>query len=348
MPYLIRYLAEMSSIIYTVKKYLAISKNAFVEETFRAGKPFRRLDSYLAVKFPDYSRSLLQKFIKERLVMVNGRPAKASSRLVENDVVSARIPRLIAPKLIPSEIPLDVLYEDEHMLAVNKPAGLVVHPAGVHQTDTLVNAVLHYLRILPESDDILRPGVIHRLDKDTSGVILIAKTNAAQSGLSAQFRDRSIKKTYYAFVEGVPRYDEYVIDAPIKRHPKDPLKMGVAKVTDSRQKSAKTYFKVLRKFRDLSLLEVRPVTGRTHQIRVHLASVGHPCIGDRAYNPNWRFCLSRLINSPEDKVILERQALHARELAFSHPATGKPMVITAPLTADLLNILRVLGCNDIA
>ncbi|MBI4245044.1 MAG: RluA family pseudouridine synthase [Planctomycetes bacterium] len=328
-----------------MKRYLELSGDSFVKEEVIAHSNFRRLDSFLANRFPDYSRSLLQRFIKEGLVTVNGVQSKPSGRITENDLISLKIPKIITPALIPTDIPLNIIFEDDHLLAVNKPPGLVVHPAGRYTTNTLVNAVLNYLKILPETDDIYRPGIVHRLDKDTSGVILVAKTNLANADLAKQFRDRTIKKVYRAIVEGTPRFDQDVIQLSLKRHPKQYVKMGIAKKTDSKQKSAETFYKVVVRFEKYALLEVKPLTGRTHQIRVHLANIGHPCVGDLIYNPRGKLLMSHIKHiskNEEDRVILERQALHAYKLTFIHPKTGSEMTIVADMPDDLQNVIELL------
>ena len=277
-----------------------------------------RLDRWLAEQWPALSRARWQKALAAGLVCVNGTPARASDPLHPGDRVDAQFP---PPETIHStaaeDIPLDILYEDDHLLCLNKPPGLVVHPAAGHWQGTLVNAVLHHCRALSSGEHPLRPGVVHRLDKDTSGCILVAKTDAAHAELARQFAARSAQKTYLAIVRGKPRTTAGVVTGAIARHPVHRQRMAVSQRTGAR--AAETLWKVLSSTGPLSLLECRPKTGRTHQIRVHLKHLGHPIAGDRTYGGGADF---------------PRQLLHAWKLAITHPATGETMNFTAPIPDD--------------
>ena len=288
-----------------------------------------RIDVFLTGRLPTLSRSLIQRFIKEGRATVNGRVARASSKVGRGDRVEIEVPHIIRPKMVPTEMPLDILFEDEHFIAINKPPGLVMHPSTGHWEDTLVNAVVAHLKIPAEATDIVRPGIVHRLDKDTSGVIVMGKTNAGLAGLAKQFRERTIEKEYRAIVYGVVASDEGEISLPIGRHRTDAKKMGVARAGTG--KEAVSRFRVLQRFAQATYVSVLPETGRMHQIRVHLASVGHPCVGDPLYGA--------------DRPAVEgmaRQALHAYRLTLTHPATGGSMTVIAPLATDMAAVLGQL------
>lgn len=308
-----------------------------IRHEFDAKTGADRLDVFLSKRLPEFSRTLFQKLIKEGRATINGKPAKPGRKVLSGDKVVVEVPRLLLPELIPTEIPLEVLYEDEDMLAVNKPPGMVVHPAGGHWDDTLVNALLAYFKLAPESKDIFRPSITHRIDKDTSGVVLVGKTQRATANLTRQFRDRTIDKTYHAIVEG--EIADGVIERPIDRHRKDRFRMGAAKAGEG--KEAMSIVKVLKAFRGFTYIAVKPVTGRTHQIRVHVATVGHPCVGDPLYAGK---ILRRgdLDGSDDETPVMKRQALHAHTIRFAHPKDGRPMEISAPLPADMRALLHLL------
>jgi len=272
----------------------------------------RRLDRFLADADPEISRSKVQRDIRDGRVSVSGEVTRQPAhRLRENDEIVWEIADR-AP-LIPLPIPLDVLYEDEHLVVVDKPAGLVVHPGAGTESPTLVEGLLAD-RTLPPSDDPVRPGIVHRLDKETSGVILVAKTSTALAHLQRQFAARSVEKTYLAVVHGVIAEGEGTIDAPIGRDPARPWRMCVR----SRGRAARTDFRVLHRLRDSTLLLVRPHTGRTHQVRVHLQYIGHPVQGDPIYGDARR----------------RRLMLHAWRIAVQHPETGKSLRFEAPIPAE--------------
>jgi 23S rRNA pseudouridine1911/1915/1917 synthase len=283
-----------------------------------------RLDQFVSRSLPSLTRSRVQKLIHEGRVLVAGSRAKASLRLDAGLVVTVEIPPAEPAAAVPQPMALDVLYEDADILAVNKPAGMAVHPSPGHAHSTLVNAILAQCDDLSGIGGVMRPGIVHRLDRDTSGVILVAKNDAAHQGLARQLKDRSVEKTYIALVDGVPAPAEGVIDAPIARHGRQRQRMAI--VEGGRE--AVTAYRVVERFAEVSLVEARPRTGRTHQIRVHLAAIGHPIVGDAVYG--------------RKSAIIARQFLHARHIAFAHPTTGERIELEAPLAADLLGALETL------
>jgi len=278
-----------------------------------------RLDRWLAVQWPQCSRARWQKSLAAGLVRVNGQPARASESVRIGDSIEAGIaPESLAPAdAQPEDIPLRIIYEDDDLLCLDKPPGLVVHPAAGHWQGTMVNAVLHHCADVSSGQHPLRPGIVHRLDKDTSGCILVAKNDAAHAGLSRQFAERSAKKVYLAIVRGRPRASAGSISGPIARHPVHRQRMAVSHKPGSR--AAETAWKLLASDGKLSLLECRPKTGRTHQIRVHLKHLGHPIAGDRVYGGGADY---------------PRQLLHAWKLEIRHPRTGKDLAFCAPPPDD--------------
>lgn len=289
-----------------------------------------RLDIYLSEnsRFCNYSRSFLQSLIKKESVTVNGRPVRPGHKLQPNDLVEITLPPPEASLLRPEPVHFDVLYEDDSLLIINKPAGLVVHPAAGHQHGTLVHGLLFYCRDLSGISGEERPGIVHRLDQDTSGVMVVAKDDQAHRALVRQFANRKVCKTYLALVAGVPRDNKGRIDRPIGRHPVHRKKMAV---TPASGREASTEWSLLESFgRDCSLLEVTPHTGRTHQIRVHLSSVGLPILGDPLYGKQGKAAAG---------VSVPRLCLHAKTLSFSHPVTGEQVSFTAPLPDDLQMVI---------
>jgi 23S rRNA pseudouridine1911/1915/1917 synthase len=292
--------------------------------SFTADASGSRLDKYVVQQCPDLSRTQIQKLIAGSHILVNGVSAKASQKLVTGDKVAIRVPPAPSSSLTPENIPLTIVYEDSDLLVIDKPAGLTVHPAPGHYTGTLVNAVLAH------SPDITggaaaRPGVVHRLDKDTSGLIIIAKNERAHMKLAAQFKDRQVNKTYVTLVQGRLTPEEGLIEANIGRSPHDRRRMAVI----DRGRTASTFYKVIRYIHHYTLLEVRPKTGRTHQIRVHLAAIGFPVVGDATYG----------VKSPW----LDRQFLHARKLGFKLPSTGEYREFESALPPDLAQMLQKLA-----
>lgn len=288
-----------------------------------------RLDRILTVMLPGESRSRLQKLIREGAVLVNGSPVtKTGFALRGGESLSIRIPAPAPASLTPEPIPLDILFENDVLLVVNKPPGIVVHPSAGHSHGTLVHAVLAHAPDLSGIGDERRPGVVHRLDKDTSGLILFAKNAAAQRALQREFHDRRVEKVYLALVDGVPPTPTGRIEAPIGRDPRHRQRMAV--VPQSRGRDAQTYYRTLERFDEYSLLELHPRTGRTHQIRVHLAFLGCPVTGDRVYG-------RRKAGLP-----VSRQMLHAQSLRITLPGESEPRLFKAPLPADFDDALAAL------
>jgi 23S rRNA pseudouridine1911/1915/1917 synthase len=277
-----------------------------------------RLDRWLAARVEGLSRARIQALVASGDILRNGAPTRSSETLRAGDTLAVHIPEpepLAA--LQPEDIPLAILHEDADLLVLDKPAGLVVHPGAGNDTGTLVHALLHHCRDLSGIGGVERPGIVHRLDKETSGCLVIAKNDLAHHALAAQFADRTTEKIYLAIVEGAPKHKTGVIDKPIDRHAINRQMMTIAKPGKGRD--AVTHYKVLASAGGLSLVECRPKTGRTHQIRVHLKHLGHPIVGDPAYGKRGKF---------------ERHLLHAWKLAFDHPRTGARLAFTAPVPAD--------------
>jgi len=287
-----------------------------------------RLDRFLTLNLPDYSRMQVQKLIKEGNVQVNEKPSKSSMRLSTGDRLRVDIPDDPTVLEIPAEdMPLDIVYEDEHMIAINKPPGLVVHPAFGHWDGTLVNGLLaRYPHLRDQFPDPERPGIVHRLDKGTSGVMLVALTPEAQENLTEQFKARTVKKIYWALVEKRPQTEQGRIEAPIARDTNNRQMMAVSEGG----KAALSEYYVLKHFENHTLVEVHPHSGRTHQIRVHLAFIGCPVVGDRVYGYRQR------------SILMKRPFLHARSIRFAHPVTEKDMSLEVELPGDLWDILEKL------
>jgi 23S rRNA pseudouridine1911/1915/1917 synthase len=284
-----------------------------------------RLDVFIARCCPELSRSHARRLINEGLATVGGRAGKPSDRLPSGALVTVNIPPPVEPDLTPEHVPLTIIYQDFDILVVDKPPGLTVHPAPGHPAGTLVNALLAISPELRAMTGTLRPGIVHRLDKDTSGLMVVAKNERAQRTLAQQLKDRRVHKTYLALVSGVPSPRQGVIEAPISRHPKNRKKMAV--VAGGRE--AVTKYRVREEFDGLyALLEVEPVTGRTHQIRVHMAAIGHPVVGDHTYGRR--------------SEIAGRQFLHAWKLAFAMPLGGRTVEFESPLPPDLRRALEGL------
>ena len=285
-----------------------------------------RLDKFLSAMLPDQSRSYLQKIIKDGNVLVNGEPKKSSYRLEDGDEVTADLPELKSPDIEPENIPLDILYEDDSILMVNKPKGMVVHPSAGHYTGTLVNAVLwHCQGQLSGINGVSRPGIVHRIDKDTTGVLVVCKNDTAHNAVAAQLKEHSITRKYRAIVHGVIKEDEGTVDAPIGRHPTERKKMASGVKNGKR---AVTHYRVLERFQGYTYVECQLETGRTHQIRVHMASIHHPLLGDTVYGP------------AKDSHHLEGQTLHAMVLGLIHPVTGEYLEGEAPLPEYFENLLK--------
>ncbi|HVR70499.1 MAG TPA: RluA family pseudouridine synthase [Vicinamibacteria bacterium] len=306
--------------------------------TVEAGEAGERLDRWLAVKLPALSRARLQALIEKGAVRVDGGSARASSRVKVGQSVEVTVPPPAAAEPQPEDIPLRVLHEDSRLLVVDKPAGLVVHPGAGTAAGTLVNALLHRVKDLSGIGGVLRPGIVHRLDRGTSGLLVVAKDDATHRDLARQFAARGVEKEYLAVVLGRPRRATGTIDAAIGR---DPVHRQRMSVLAPRGRAARTSYAVAEALEGVALLHVRIHTGRTHQIRVHLASIGHPVLGDAVYGGR-RLPASAGARLREALAGLDRPALHAARLAFTHPATGQRVSFESPLPGDLVRLLETL------
>ena len=288
-----------------------------------------RIDKYLSSVNEQLSRSYIQKLLKSGLVLVDGKPVKASYQVDEGDVISLDIPEAVEPEIEPEDMDLDILYEDQDVILVNKPKGMVVHPAAGHYSHTLVTGLMHHCKDqLSGINGVMRPGIVHRIDMDTTGVIIACKNDMAHNSIAAQLKEHSITRRYQAIVHGVLKDDAGTVEGPIGRHPTDRKKMSI---NYNNGKSAVTHYKVLKRFRQYTHVECRLETGRTHQIRVHMASIGHPLLGDLVYGPG---------KCPIPG--LQGQTLHAGVLGFIHPRTGEYMEFTAPLPEYFAKLLNTL------
>ncbi len=287
----------------------------------------KRLDVYVTEAIPGLSRSYVQKLIGQGMVQVNAKEAKANYRLREGDEVCVSVPPPVKLEILPEAIPLDIYYEDNDLIVVNKPRGMVVHPAEGNYAGTLVNALLYHCRDLSGINGVLRPGIVHRIDKDTSGLLVAAKNDFAHEGLAAQLKEHSVTRGYIALVHGAVKHDRGTVDAPIGRHPVERQKMAV---NYRNGKRAVTHYRVLERLGNYTLLLLRLETGRTHQIRVHMSYTGHPLVGDTRYGP------------AKAHFGLEGQFLHAYLLGFKHPRSGVYMEFTAPLPEELEVIIEKL------
>ena len=298
-------------------------KNVIVNENDKG----KRLDIYIAENFNELSRTMIKKLIESNNILVNGKSEKVSYKVQANDNISIDVPEAKETKLKAQEIPLDIIYEDSDIIVVNKPKGMVVHPANGNPDGTLVNAILSICKnSLSGIGGELRPGIVHRLDKDTSGLIIVAKNDKAHINMSEQIKERNVKKTYIALVRGNVPEEEATINMPIGRSTKDRKKMAVTK----NGKQAITHFKVLKRYSKYTLLEIKIETGRTHQIRVHMAEIGYPVVGDAVYSYG------------KNEFGIEGQMLLAYKLEFMHPITNKHMELTAPLPQYFEEILKKL------
>lgn len=276
-----------------------------------------RIDKFLNEELTDYSRSYLQKLLKEEQVLVGGLPVKANYKLKGTEQIEVLIPESREPDILPEELSLDILYEDSDVIVVNKPKGMVVHPSAGHYSGTLVNGLMHHCRdSLSGINGVLRPGIVHRIDMDTTGALIVCKNDRAHESIAAQLKVHSITRRYRAVVHGVIKEDEGTVNAPIGRHPIERKKMAV---NERNGKPAGTHYRVLERFAGYTYIECRLETGRTHQIRVHMASLHHPLLGDEVYGP------------ARCPFKLQGQVLHAMIIGFLHPTTGEYMEFTAPL-----------------
>ena len=288
-----------------------------------------RIDRFLSEEMPDMSRSRLQKLIKDGDILVNDKPVKANYRLSFDDRIEVTIPELKEPEIVAEDIPLDILYEDEDILIVNKPKGMVVHPAPGHYSGTLVNALMFHCKdSLSGINGVMRPGIVHRIDMNTTGSLIVCKNDAAHQSLADQLKVHSIKRVYEAIVHGNLKDDEGTINAPIGRHPIDRKKMSTH---CKNGRNAITHYKVLKRLGNYTYVSCELETGRTHQIRVHMASIGHPILGDDVYGPA-RCPVKNLVG----------QTLHAKTLGIIHPRTQEYLEVNAPLPNYFENLLKTL------
>ena len=288
-----------------------------------------RIDKYLASRLPDYSRSFLQKLVGEGQVLAEGKPVKSNYKISAGEQISLSVPDAVEPEIVPEPIPLDILYEDASLLVINKPKGMVVHPCPGHYSGTLVNALMYHCKDqLSGINGVMRPGIVHRIDQNTTGSLVVCKTDAAHRFLAQQLKDHSITRKYRAIVHGNLKEEEGTVNAPIGRHPVDRKKMAV---NERCGRNAVTHYRVLERFGSFTYLECRLETGRTHQIRVHMASIGHPLLGDDVYGPS-RCPIPGLTG----------QTLHAMTLGFIHPETGTYMEFEAPLPEYFESLLEKL------
>ena len=284
----------------------------------------KRVDKSLADYFDDYSRSFLKKLLDDGNVLVNDKKAKPSLKIASGDKIDITIPDILPVEIEPEDIPLDIVYEDDDIIIVNKPKGMVVHPAPGHYSGTLVNGLMyHFKDSLSGINGELRPGIVHRIDMDTTGLLVVCKNDAAHNFLSEQLAVHSITRKYYAICYNYFTEDEGMVDLPIGRHPTDRKKMAV---NYKNGRHAVTHYKVVKEANGHSLVSLRLETGRTHQIRIHMKYLGYPLIGDYLYNPDMEY--------------MTRQALHSHHMEFTHPITGEHMSFTAPLPEDMARVMQ--------
>lgn len=302
-----------------------------------------RLDWYLAQQFPAFSRVMLRKAINAAGVKVDDRRVKAAHRLRPGERITVVLPETAREGPRPENIPLDILYEDDAIAVIDKPPGMVVHPAKGHWAGTLTAALQFHFDQLSGAGGPTRPGIVHRLDRDTSGVIVVAKTDPVHFALSRQFENRQVEKEYFTLCAGVPDRDGGTIDQPIGPHPHQREKMAIRRDHPARR-TAQTSYEVIERFDGFSAIRVLPKTGRTHQIRLHLASIGCPVLCDRLYGGRAQITRGEIRRDTADaQVLLARQALHARRLRFAHPTTGARVEFVAPLPADIAATRQALG-----
>lgn len=300
-----------------------IDIRTFLVESNDAGK---RIDVFLSEKIKDMSRSRIQKLIEDNKIKVNLKEIKSNYKIKNGDEITVEVPEPVMLQIEAEDIDIEILYEDDDIVVVNKPQGMVVHPAAGNYSGTLVNALLKKCKTLSSINGVIRPGIVHRIDKDTSGVLVVAKNDFAHQHLAEQIKEHSVKRIYMALTEGVIKQDTGTIDKPIGRHPIYRKKMAIVE----NGKRAVTHFKVLERYKENTLIEARLETGRTHQIRVHMASIGHPLVGDPVYG------------FKKQKFNLKGQALHAMVLGFIHPRSGEYMEFSSPLPNYFQNLIEKL------
>lgn len=304
----------------------------------------RRLDKYLSARFPQYTRSLIQRLAKAGSIQVGGQPAKSSYLIKHRDVITLDVPVVEEDRILPEDIPVDIIYEDDYVIVVNKPPDMVVHPAAGNMSGTLVNALLFHVHAqnLSPANGPMKAGIVHRLDRDTSGVILVIKDASIHNNIARQFSERTVNKEYLALVIGDVELDSDIIELPIGRQIGNRLKMAVR---HDEGKEASSVYEVLERFGDFTLVKVMPRTGRTHQIRIHLKAIGHSIVADADYSR--RDCLYRSEilgekSEPGEEPVLDRQALHAYRLEFYHPELKKRVSFQAELPEDMETVLKLL------
>lgn len=286
-----------------------------------------RIDKCISMLIDSLSRSYIQKLIKEEAVKINGKTVKGSYKVKTDDEVSFMLPETVEPSILPEDIPLDILYSDGDVVVVNKPKGMVVHPAAGHYTGTLVNALMfHYKDELSGINGVMRPGIVHRIDRDTTGSIIVCKNDRAHNAIAYQLKEHSVVRKYHAICYGVIKEDTGTINQPIGRHPTERKKMAI----NPNGKHAVTHYKVLKRFDKYTYIECELETGRTHQIRVHMASIGHPLLGDEVYS------------NRKSPFRLDGQTLHAKVLGFKQPTTGEYIETDAPLPEYFRHLLEIL------
>ena len=300
-----------------------------IEYLIKAESDKQRLDNFLVKQNLGLSRTYLQKLIDEKKILVNDLPSKHSYKLKLDDKITIDIPPPKKLEITAENIPLDIVYEDDDLLIVNKPRGMVTHPAVGNYSGTLVNALMYHINNLSGIGGALRPGIVHRLDKDTSGLLLVAKSDLAHQSLSKQLKDRTVKKIYVTLVHGVIKQNEGYVQEKIGRHPVNRKKMAIIKRPDLKSREALTFFKVLKRHRENTLVELNLKTGRTHQIRVHMSHIGHPLVGDKTYGGRTK------IGETEVKTLL-----HAQTIGFIHPRTGKYMEFSRPMPDDMREVIQ--------
>lgn len=333
-----------------------IDKSEQIQLVVKKKYSSKRIDRYLVSRLQDYSRNAVQKLIKEGAVKVNNIAVKNSYEIKQKDVISIQPPVKSNGKIVPEDIPLDIIYEDEHLMVLNKSPDMVVHPARGHASGTLVNALTFHCNKLSSINGPLRPGIVHRLDRDTSGIIIAIKDEKVHKHIALQFEKREILKEYLAVVKGEIELDSDKIDFPIGRHKRFRKKMAIRHDTG---KNAVSLFEVMERFCGYTLVKITPETGRTHQIRVHMKTIGHPIVADSEYNntgtcyledlmrPNSNTEMHNLAKVQElcnntDQLIINRQALHAYKIKFLHPVFNKTMEFTAEIPEDMLNLITIL------
>jgi len=298
----------------------------------------QRLDQFVTRRIQKASRAQVREAIDDGQITINDQAMKPSYKLREGDVVDYPDIDARQQEQTPENVALDIIYQDQHLAAINKPPGMVTHPAKGHWDGTLTAALLAKFSQLSDIGGASRPGIVHRLDRDTSGVLVIAKNNEAHEALTQQFADRTTEKEYFAIVANCPDRDRDVINEPIGPHPRYRERMSIVR-DDPEAKEAQTFYEVAERFDGFAAFKVFPKTGRTHQIRVHLAHIKHPVLCDRAYGNRARITVGEIARTDDPQIVLSRTALHARRLKIAHPVTGEPLEFAAPIPADLHSTL---------